>query len=262
MRVRTGDIETAWFEVGRGSPIVLVHGLADDHRLWRRVLPDLCLAHRVILYDVRGHGESTAGDADGTLKQLGEDLVALLDAIELPSAAVAGYSLGGTVAMRVALDHPDRVDVIFPIATSSRVGRSVVGWYQERAERDDDELRRLIDRDTVEQYQLAPGELEAALRMRREATADLAGYRNACRAMARLHAEPLDGELPAIKTPTLVVSADLDQHCPPRAGEMIASAIPGASMEVVEGSAHPIPIQKPADLAALIEIFLREAATA
>ncbi|MDQ6691756.1 MAG: alpha/beta fold hydrolase, partial [Candidatus Dormibacteraeota bacterium] len=64
MRTRTGDIETAWFEVGRGSPLILIHGLADDHRLWRKVLPDLVLRHRVILYDIRGMGESTAGRAD------------------------------------------------------------------------------------------------------------------------------------------------------------------------------------------------------
>jgi pimeloyl-ACP methyl ester carboxylesterase len=262
MRARCRDIEAAWFEVGRGSPIILVHGLADDHRLWRLMLPDLCLRHRVVLVDVRGHGQSTAGRGAGTLRQLGDDLVALMDAIGLERAAIAGYSLGGTVAMRLAIDHPERVDVIFPIATSSRVGRSVVGWYTERADKPEDELRRLIDRDTVEQYQLAPGELEAALRMRREATADLTGYRNGCRAMARLHQEPLDAELVQIKAPTLVISADLDQHCPPRAGEIITDAVPGASMEVVAGSAHPIPIQKPEVLVTLIENFLREAAAA
>ena len=79
MRARTGDIETAWFEIGRGSPVVLIHGLADDHRLWRKAVPDLALRHRVILYDVRGHGQSTVGDADGTLDQLGADLARLMD---------------------------------------------------------------------------------------------------------------------------------------------------------------------------------------
>ena len=71
MRASTGDIETAWFEVGRGAPLVLVHGLADDHRLWRKVVPDLSVSHRLILYDLRGHGETTLGAANGTLAQLG-----------------------------------------------------------------------------------------------------------------------------------------------------------------------------------------------
>lgn len=262
MRASTGDIETAWFEVGRGAPLVLVHGLADDHRLWRKVVPDLSVSHRLILYDLRGHGETTLGAANGTLAQLGEDLVRLLDALDLEEASVAGYSLGGTIAMQVAIANPERVDVIFPIATSSRVGRGVVDWYEERAGKPEEQLRALIDRDTVEQYQLAPAELQAALKVRREATADLGGYRNACRAMAGLNREPLDPRLGEIHAAALVVSADLDQNCPPRAGEIITQGIPDARMEIVEGSGHPIPVMRPQELAAMIESFLREAATA
>src|SRR5207302_883667 len=173
---RTGDLSTAWFEIGRGSPIVLIHGLADDHRLWRKVVPSLAIRHRMLLYDLRGHGQTSLGDADGSLQQLGQDLLNLLDALELETAALTGYSLGGTVAMRLAIDHPER----------------------------------------------------------------------------------LDPELARITTPTLVVSADLDQHCPPRAGEIIAQAIPGASLEIITGSGHPIPLEQPDQLAGLIESYLRE----
>ncbi len=255
---RTGDISTAWFEIGRGSPIVLIHGLADDHRLWRKLVPSLAIRHRMLLYDLRGHGQTSLGDADGSLRQLGQDLLNLLDALELETAALAGYSLGGTVAMRLAIDHPERVEVLFPVATSSRVGKAALPWYEERAAAREQELRQLIDRDTVDQYHIAPGELEDALLMRREATTDLGGYRNASQAMARLNEEPLDPELAKITTPTLVVSADLDQHCPPRAGEIIAQAIPGASLEIITGSGHPIPLEQPDQLAGLIESFLRE----
>src|SRR5690349_12387575 len=122
VRARCNDIDVAWFEAGRGEPLVLVHGLADDHRAWRRSLPELMLRHRVVLYDLRGHGETTLGKPDGTLRQLGEDLVALLDALEIERARIAGFSLGGTVAMRAAIDHPERVDRLVLVATSSRVG--------------------------------------------------------------------------------------------------------------------------------------------
>src|SRR5438105_666095 len=106
---RIGDISTAWFEIGRGSPIVLIHGLADDHRLWRKLVPSLAIRHRMLLYDLRGHGQTSLGDADGSLQQLGQDLLNLLDALELETAALTGYSLGGTVAMRLAIDHPGRL---------------------------------------------------------------------------------------------------------------------------------------------------------
>src|SRR5437868_12074731 len=132
MRSRCNDIDVAWHEAGRGEPLVLIHGLADDHRAWRRTVPDLMLRHRVILYDLRGHGETTLGRPDGTLRQLGADLVALLDQLGLDRADVAGFSLGGTIAMRAAIDHPERVHRLSLVATSSRVGAAAAGWYRER----------------------------------------------------------------------------------------------------------------------------------
>ncbi len=262
MRARTGDIETAWFEIGRGSPLVLIHGLADDHRLWRKAIPDLALRHRVILYDVRGHGQSTVGDADGSLDQLGADLARLMDAIGLERAAVAGFSLGGTIAMRLAIDHPEKVDVLFAVATSSRVSSSAAQWYADRAAMGNGDLRSTIDRDTVDAYHISPGELEEGLAIRRQSTQDPAGYRNAARAMAGLKAEPLDPELVKIRARTLIVCADLDQHCPPRAGEIIAAGIPDSTMEIILGSGHMLPAEKPQELAGLVVGFLREAATA
>jgi 3-oxoadipate enol-lactonase len=262
MRSRTGDIETAWFEIGRGSPLILIHGLADDHRLWRKTVPDLALRHRVILYDVRGHGQSTVGNADGTLAQLGADLARLMDVIGLERASVAGFSLGGTIAMRLAIDHPRRVDVLFAVATSSRVGSAAAQWYAERAELDNAELKSTIDRDTVDAYHISPGELEEGLAIRRQSTQDAAGYRNAARAMAGLRAAPLDPELVKIRARTLIVCADLDQHCPPRAGEIIAAGIPDSTMEIILGSGHMLPAEKPQELAQLVVGFLREAATA
>ena len=66
MKARCGDLEVAWFEWGRGQPLVLVHGLADDHRAWRKVVAGLALDHRVIAYDLRGHGQTSLGRPDGS----------------------------------------------------------------------------------------------------------------------------------------------------------------------------------------------------
>ena len=58
MITTVGDIDVRWFEAGVGNPVVLIHGLGDDHRAWRRVAGELMLDHRVILYNLRGHGET------------------------------------------------------------------------------------------------------------------------------------------------------------------------------------------------------------
>jgi len=259
MHARCDDVDVAWFEAGRGDPLVLIHGLGDDHRAWRRAVPDLMLRHRVLLYDLRGHGQTTLGKPDGSLRQLGQDLVALLDALDVERARIAGFSLGGTIAMRVGIEHRERVERLVLVATSSRVGRSAAGWYRERramVEHEDSWLRETLDRDTAEVYAQAPNELEEGLLIRRQSTADPRGYGNACAAMAALFEAPLDPELGQIKAPALIVASDLDQHCPPKAAEIIQSGIPGSRIEILKGAGHAIPVERPRELAAAINKFL------
>jgi pimeloyl-ACP methyl ester carboxylesterase len=255
MLLATGDIDTAWFEVGHGTPVVLVHGLGDDHRAWRRVIPPLTLGHRVILYDFRGHGESSLGDADGSLRQLSGDLIALLSRLDIDRAVLAGFSLGGTIAMRTAIDAPERVAALALVATSSRVNTAARAWYEERATMVADhapELRETLDRDTEDVYRQRPEEIADGLLIRRQATADPRGYANACRAMGSLKEHPLDDQLNAIASPTVVLAGEADQHCPPRAAEIIAAGIAGSRMEVLSDTGHPLPVERPDEVAAAI----------
>src|SRR5216684_3620773 len=239
MRARCNDIDVAWYEVGRGEPLILIHGLADDHRAWRRALPGLLLRHRVLMYDLRGHGGTSLGRPEGTLTQLGADLASFMEAAGVDRAHIAGFSLGGTIAMRMAIDHPARVRGLVLVATSSRVGRAAADWYQQRVDmvtRNDPQLRATLDRDAADVY--AASELPDGLLIRRQSTADPRGYGNACAAMAALNAAPLDPELGRISAPTLIVASDLDRHCPPKAAEIIAAGIKGSRMEVITGAGH------------------------
>lgn len=226
-------------------------------------MPQLALDHWVIAYDLRGHGETALGRADGSPEQLATDLVSLLDVLELERADLVGFSLGGTVVLRAAIDHPRRVRRLVPVATSSRVGRAAVAWYRERAalaERGSAALHPVLRDDTARQLEGAPDELEAHWRIRQQSTADPAGFANGCRAMVRLGAEPLDPHLSEIRAPTLVVAAALDPLCPPRAGEIIAAGVPGARLTVIPGCGHQVPIEKPAELSRAILEFLEAAA--
>lgn len=259
MLARCDDIDVAWFEAGRGKPLLLIHGLADDHRAWRRTLPDLMLRHRVLMYDLRGHGQSALGNPFGSLRQFGADLISLMDATGVEHASIAGFSLGGTIAMRVAIDNPDRIRGLILVATSSRVGKAAADWYRQRVEmveRGDPQLRATIDGDTAAVYAQSPAELEEGLLIRRESTIDPRGYASACAAMASLNASPLDPELGKISAPTLIIAAELDQHCPPKAAEIIAAGIKGSKVEVLPKAGHPIPVERPRELAASINAFL------
>ena len=264
MRVRTNDIETAWYEIGRGDPIIFIHGLGDDHRAWRRVVPELALDHRLILYDFRGHGQTSIGQPDATLEQLAGDLVALMDALVLDTATLAGFSLGGTIAMRAAIDHPERVRTLALVATSSRVNAAAEQWYRDRgrmAAEHDPTLRQLLERDAEDVYRNRPEEIKGGLLIRRQSTANPAGHANACLAMASLREHPLDPELVRIAAPTMIVAGEQDQHCPPRAGEIIAASIAGSRLEVLPDTGHPIPVERPVELARLIAEASRPEAT-
>jgi 3-oxoadipate enol-lactonase len=263
MRARCNDIDVAWFEAGRGETLILIHGLADDHRAWRRTLPDLMLHYRVVMYDLRGHGGTSLGQPEGTLTQLGADLASLMDATGVDGAHIAGFSLGGTIAMRMAIDHPAKVRGLVLVATSSRVGRAAADWYQQRVDmvkRNDPELRATLDRDAADVYAESASELPDGLLIRRQSTADPHGYGNACAAMAALNAAPLDPELSRISAPTLIVASELDRHCPPKAAQIIAAGIKGAAarvrLEIIPGAGHPIPVEKPGELAGSMNSFL------
>ena len=238
---------------------MLVHGLADDHRAWRKTLAWLALERHVIAYDLRGHGQTTLGAPDGTLAQLTADLRGLLDALNMERVDLCGFSLGGMIVMRAAADSPQRVRRLVPVATSSRVGRVAAPWYEERAQLADqgaEALHPVLERDTRQQFANEGGEFAHHWAIRRQSTADPRGFGNACRAMSRLHAHPLDSDLGRIQAPTLVISAERDFLCPPRAGEIIAAGIPGARLEVLPGSGHQVPVERPAELSRTILSFL------
>src|SRR5260370_7597195 len=106
-------------------------------------------------------------------------------------------------------------------------------------ERGDPELGARLERDTADVYAQSPSELEEGLLIRRQSTADPRGYANACAAMAALNAAPLDPELGRISAPTLIVASVLDQHCPPKAAEIIAPALAASRLEVIPAPAPP-----------------------
>ncbi|MFO0565244.1 MAG: alpha/beta fold hydrolase [Polyangiaceae bacterium] len=121
---RLGDTDIAWAESGSGSPLLLLHGLGDCHRTWRRVVPALAEHHRVITPDLPGHGLSGRPDAPYTLEWYASTLRAFLDALELERVDLAGHSYGGGVAQWMLLERPERYRRLVLVAPGG-LGREV-----------------------------------------------------------------------------------------------------------------------------------------
>ncbi|MCF8571335.1 alpha/beta hydrolase [Gordonia sp. HY002] len=106
-------------EVGEGPPVLFIHGWSLSGEVWDRQLRIVAEAgHRAIAMDQRGHGDSDAPLSGYDITDLTEDAIGVLDALDISSAVVVGWSLGGMVALRAAHDHPDRVDAVVMVASN------------------------------------------------------------------------------------------------------------------------------------------------
>lgn len=113
---QTGDqffssngVKIRYIVVGRGEPVILVHGFAGDLDMWRVLTADLANDYEVIAFDCRGHGKS---DKPHEPEQYGiemvNDIVRLMDHLQIKKAHVMGYSMGGFIVMKTLVEHPDR----------------------------------------------------------------------------------------------------------------------------------------------------------
>src|SRR5262245_10228777 len=110
-RVRVNGVELDYEEAGSGAPLLLIHGFACGRRMWAPQVTALAKHRRVIAYDVRGVGGSEAprDPAEYSQRISVEDAHALLRALGVAPAAVCGLSMGGNIALNLALTHPDAV---------------------------------------------------------------------------------------------------------------------------------------------------------
>lgn len=261
MKVRVGDIEVGYSEHGAGTPVVLVHGLAEDRRSWATVqegMPDF----HTFAYDLRGHGQTELGNADGTLAQLGGDLAGFLESVTGPARCI-GYSLGGTLVLWVAASRPDLVSQVLVSGTSTVVGRAAAGFFRQRirlVESDFDAFAAALRDDTAAQIVAAEVDLDAVSARRVQAIGDGRGYINAARAMLAMHEEPLTSRLAAIRCPVDVVGGDADVFCPRKAVDILMAALADGVYHELADCGHLMTVDQPEAYSEILAAALRRIA--
>jgi pimeloyl-ACP methyl ester carboxylesterase len=119
-------------EHGAGEPLVLLHGGIGASEVWAASVPALAAGRRVITVDLQGHGHTADIDRPLRPEHLAGDVAALIEHLGLERADVMGYSLGGVVALRTAIQHPERVRRLVPSRSPSgataRIRRSWRRW--------------------------------------------------------------------------------------------------------------------------------------
>lgn len=227
-------------------PLVLIHGAGGSHLDWPAPLRRLKGAS-VIAYDLAGHGRSTA-PLHQTIASHAADLIALLDAYELPSALLAGHSMGGAIALQAALDAPSRVRGLALISTGARlrVSRAILS-----AASDPPVLAQILR--GLFWGKNVPEALKDAAEAR-IASADpalLAADFEACSAF------DVRGRLGGIDAPTFVFCGSADVMTPPELSEGLLAGIPNAEAVFFQGAGHRLPDEQPQDLAQCLERWLQ-----
>ena len=106
------DAQLAYTSIGQGPAVILLHPTPCDHRFWLRVVESLTGRYRVILPDLRGHGQSEAGTGPITMSRLGADVVRLLDVLGIQRALFGGCSIGGYTLYELWREAPARISAL------------------------------------------------------------------------------------------------------------------------------------------------------
>ncbi len=242
-RVERSGVTLRYLLEGRdGAPVLMfANSLGTDLDLWDGQLPEFAPLLRVLRFDMRGHGGSSAPPGDYRLEELAWDAVAVLDALGIAQAHLCGLSLGGLVAQMVALRHPERVASLVLCATACRIGDRA-GWEERialvRGGGMTAVAETIIARWFSERFRRdQPERVEAVMRML--LATPPSGYAGCC---AAIRDADLCAELGAIRAPTLCLAGAWDPVTPPSCLEELAARIPNARMEVLE-AAHLINIE-------------------
>jgi pimeloyl-ACP methyl ester carboxylesterase len=258
-RIQSGDAEIAYEVLGSGSPVVLLHAFPAHHGLWLPAAQALSTRYRVILPDLRAHGESGVGEGPATMEKHAADLVRILDHVQVARAPLAGVSIGGYVLFEFWRRHRDRVTALILCNTKAqadtpeaRAGRlQAAADVLERGTEPfvDSMLPKLMGKTThATRPDLVDGARQMMLKMSPE---DIAMVQ---RGMAeRPDSRPT---LKTITVPTLLVTGDEDTLTGVPEAELMRQNIPGAQMRVISNAGHFSVWEQSEEAGTLVRQFL------
>lgn len=227
-----------YFEThGSGPGLLLSHGFSATSQMWQGQIEALSKDHTLILWDMRGHGQSDAPSDDAAYSEAltTADMAALLDHHDLPSAIIGGLSLGGYMSLAFQVDFPERVDALLIIDTGP--------GYKNDAARAAWNEQAKASAANIEAEGLAA--LSGGSRERSAAThRDLNGLVMAGRNMLTQHSPRVIQSLPEIRVPTIVVAGAEDEPFL-AATDYMAAKIPGAEKVIIANGGHAVNIDQP-----------------
>jgi 3-oxoadipate enol-lactonase len=258
-RVQSGDAEIAYQALGTGPPVILLHPFPATHEFWLPAADALSSSYRLVLPDLRGHGDSSIGEGPALMDKHAADLSRVMDDADVGRAPVIGVSIGGYVIFEFWRRFRGRVAAVVlcntkaqPDSREARAGR---------LEAASDVLERGIEPFLASMIpkllgqttrQMRPDLVDGALGMMRRMSPESLALLE--RGMAdRPDSVPT---LPSINVPALIVTGDEDILTGAPEAELMRQNLPRSQMKVVAKAGHYSPWERPDEVGRILRQFL------
>lgn len=256
--LRSSDAQLFYEIIGSGPDVILLHPFPLNHNFWNGVVPHLSSRYRVILPDLRGHGDSELGEGEATMEKMAADLAKLCREEGIAKAYFAGVSIGGYVLFEFWRRYRDHVAALVlantraaaetPESRATRLGVGEKVLREGTAGFIEEMLPKLLSPVTVTNR---PDIVEAARRMMQKMSAqDIAGVQQGM-------ADRPDSiaTLKTINVPTLVVSG-ADDSVPRSEAELMRQGIAGSRLQVIPRAGHYAALEQPEEFGRMLRGFM------
>lgn len=239
MEARTGDLVWTDSDPSGTDGLIMVHSLGTDSSMWAPQVGPLSVIRRVVAIDLPGHGASSAAPGEYRLEDLGHDVLDVAGEAGLERFDVCGISIGGIMALWLAINAPERVRTLIVANSAARVGTEE-GWA-ERIQAVEAGGMAAVGHVVDRFFAVDRPMTRRAIRQVFLAV-DPTGYIGCC---AALRDTDLRGELSAIECPTFIIAGDEDVSTPPTEAHRLHAEIRGSRLHVIPGAAHLSNLDQP-----------------
>lgn len=249
--VLVDGVRLAVRDEGSGEPVVLVHGTPSHSVIWRHVLPALAArGRRVLCYDLLGYGTSERPvSRDTSVTAQADLLVTLLDTLGLDRVDLVGHDIGGAVAQRLAVAHPERLhrlvlaDTVSYDSWPSSTWREIIETHLDRYEALPlEEFRALLTRQlrmtVADPARMSGDVLDAYLAPLVSPLGKVSFFRHQVAHYDARHTEEIVAHLPTVEAPTLVAWGEADRWQPLRYAERLVRDLPDAELHTIPDAGH------------------------
>src|SRR5579864_8135791 len=258
-RIKSDDAEIVYWSLGDGPPVFLLHPFPANHEFWLAVAEVLATKYRVVLPDLRGHGESGIGEGPATMEKHAADIARVMDHAEIGRAPLVGVSIGGYALFEFWRKHRGRVAALGLCNTKAqadgpeaRAGRlQAANDVLERGTEPlfESMIQKVMAKNTRE---MRPDLIDGALRMMRQMSPE-----DVAQVQRGMAARPDSVEtLKTINVPTLLVTGDEDEMTGVNEAELMRRHISGSQMRVIPKAGHYSPWEQPEAAGTILRQFL------